>query len=156
MAIYGEAVADNSPTVAPYHPRPLPTVEPTPLVSALDPAIERDPTRLAQSLLKLIVHSFPPPPTLPVIIRLMFSLKPASDDWELPDFPYIYPNLEEASDFDIQHAAQITNRPVPDDISYETLERFAERVANAVGPKVRLQSSRFADLTYVTVHQSSL
>ncbi|KAI0029917.1 hypothetical protein K488DRAFT_55305 [Vararia minispora EC-137] len=142
LAIYGEPIADHVRALTTYHPKPLPVPESIPLSSALDPATDRDPTRLAQSLLTLI----PDAPPLPLIVRLMFSLKPANDDWDLPEFPYIYPNLEEEGVFDLQAAAQVTNRPVSDEISLESLRKFADRVAGSVGAKSTSQAYDAANL----------
>ena len=133
MAIYGEVVSDTSAAPETYEPRPLPSATAVPLAPTLDPANTRDPTQLARQLLELI----PDAPGLELVIRLVFCLKQPSDDWDLPDFPYLHPDLDEEShDFDLEKAFRLTTRPVADDVSPETLSGFAERVARCVNVKV--------------------
>ncbi|KAI0355348.1 hypothetical protein OH77DRAFT_1504193 [Trametes cingulata] len=134
MAIYGELVSEAQSAPSSYEPRPLPTVTPAPLPAALDPANSRDPTQLARQLLQLI----PEAPDLALVIRLIFCLKPSNDDWDLPDFPYLYADLEDTGpDFNLEKALRLTTRPVPDDISPEAVARFAEKVAQCVNTKAR-------------------
>ncbi len=132
MAIYGDVVSD-APTPEAYEPSTLPSVTTTSLPPVLDPANARDPTQLARELLKLI----PDAPELELAIRLVFCLKPSNDDWDLPEFPYLYADLEDDStEFDLERAFKVTARPVADDVSSETLHGFAERVARCVNVKV--------------------
>jgi hypothetical protein len=133
MAIYGEIVSDPPP-VQKYEAKTLPSVESVPLSRAVDPSNSSDPTLLAKQLLSLIPDS----PPLPLIVRLMFCMKPSNEDWELPGFPYLHANLdsEVEEDFDLQSAIRWTYRPVQDDTSFESLSRFAVRVASCIGPKV--------------------
>ncbi|PIL37469.1 hypothetical protein GSI_01163 [Ganoderma sinense ZZ0214-1] len=132
MAIYGDVVSDAPTTPEAYEPQPLPSITATPLPSALDPASARDPTQLARELLKLIPDS----PELELPIRLVFCLKPSNDDWDSPDFPYLYANLEDDStEFDLERAFKLTSRPVADDISSEILHGFAEKVSRCVNVK---------------------
>ena len=133
MAIYGDNVLD-SPPVQTYESKPLPPVESIPLSRAVDPSNCSDPTLLAKHLLSLIPDS----PPLPLVVRLMFCMKPSNEDWELPGFPYLYANLdgEVEEDFDLQTAIRWAYRPVQDDTPFESLSRFAGRVASCVGPKV--------------------
>lgn len=136
MAIYGDVVSDlpSSPPSPSYHfPGGLLPLTPTPLSPALDPAISADPTTLTRNLLSLI----PDAPPLPLVIRLMFCLKPVNDDWDLPEFPYLHPDLDDDPvEFDLDYAYQLTGQPVADDIPLDVLQRFADRVADAVEPKV--------------------
>lgn len=133
LAIYGEIMAELPSPPTTYEPRPLPTLEPIPLTRALDPSNSLDPSALARQLLSLI----PDAPPLPLAIRLVFCLKPPSDDWDLPDFPYLHPDLDnETEDFDLEKAFRLTTRPVPDDVSDATLLRFAENVTRSVRSKV--------------------
>lgn len=133
MAIYGDIVSEPPP-VQKYEPKPLPSVESIPLSRAVDPSNSSDPTLLAKQLLSLIPDS----PPLPLVVRLMFCMKPSNEDWELPDFPYLHADLdgEVEEDFDLQAALRWTSRPVQDDTSLETLSRFAVRVASCIGQKV--------------------
>lgn len=132
MAIYGDVVSDIPTAPTRYEPRPLPSVSSVPLVPALDPANARDPTQLARQVLKLI----PDAPELELVVRLVFCLKPSNDDWDLPEFPYLHPDLDEDVDeFDIEKAIRLTTRPVPDNVSSETVSRFAERVARSLNLK---------------------
>jgi hypothetical protein len=133
IAIYGDVVSELPPPSTTYEPKQMSLPEPVPLTRALDPSNSSDPTWLAKELLKLIPDS----PPLPLVTRLMFCLKPSNDDWELPEFPYLYANLEvEDEEFDLNKAFICTGRPVPDDISVESLEEFTEKVASVIGPKV--------------------
>lgn len=132
MAIYGDVVSEMPHPSSIYEPMSIPSFDPIPLSSALDPSNFRDPTKLALQLLQLI----PDAPPLPHIIRLMFCLKPSNDDWDLPDFPYLYADLDEDFDSDLEKALGLTSRPVSDEISQASLARFAESVARSIGPKV--------------------
>lgn len=134
MAIYGDVISELSPPLTTYEPRPLPSVEPAPISQVLDPANMRDPTYLAQQLLSLI----PDAPPLPLIVRLIFNLKPLDDDWDLPEFPYLHPDLDEMTDYDLEKAFKLTTRPVPDDLPDEILLRFAQNVAHSITTKVHL------------------
>lgn len=135
MAIYGEPITDAPPALAPYEPRPLPVLEPIPISPALDLAKSTDPTLLARQLLSRI-HGTPP---LNLVIRLMFCLKPPGDDWDLPEFPHLYSDLhEEDTDIDLDSAYRCLSRPVADDTPVDALQRFADKVADAIGPMVGL------------------
>ncbi|KAI0638542.1 hypothetical protein C8Q77DRAFT_1154166 [Trametes polyzona] len=152
MAIYGDVVAETSSASSVYEPRPLPTVTAASLSPALDPANARDPTQLARRLLQLI----PDAPSLELVIRLIFCLKPTNEDWDLPDFPYIHPDLEDVdTDFDLGKALSMTSRPVPDDIASQTVSQFAEKVAHCVDPKDkdRNQAYQVAGILYNAASQ---
>ncbi|KZT24554.1 hypothetical protein NEOLEDRAFT_1116236 [Neolentinus lepideus HHB14362 ss-1] len=133
LAIYGDLAFEPPPPTYP-DPKELPSIEPTPLPSSLDPSNCIDPTLLANQLLTLIDDA----PPLSLLIRLMFCLKPSNDDWENPDFPYLYADLDYAADaenFDLQEAYTVTGRPLPDDVSEESISRFVAKVVNCIGPK---------------------
>ncbi|KAH9955114.1 hypothetical protein BGW80DRAFT_1476506 [Lactifluus volemus] len=137
IAIYGDVASELPSTPSSYVPSDLPPLNPAPLSPALDPANSEDPTALTCNLLSLI----PDAPPLPLVIRLMFCLKPANDDWDLPEFPYLHPDLDEdPDDFDLDYAYQLTSQPVAEDVPVESLQRFADRVADAIGPKSEAQS----------------
>ncbi|KAJ7129251.1 hypothetical protein C8R44DRAFT_776275 [Mycena epipterygia] len=150
LAIYGETVSEPASEITAYEPRSLPSVEPFPLSQAIDPSSMLDPTRPASQLLALIPDS----PPLALVIRLMFCLKPSNDDWDLPEFPYLHADLEaESETFDLDAALLYTAKPVPDDISYETLSVFATKVAESVGPKSSDQAYLVAKLLSVAAPQ---
>ncbi|KAL0950200.1 hypothetical protein HGRIS_010192 [Hohenbuehelia grisea] len=90
LAIYGGA---SSPSLdepaAAYVPRPLPEISPTPLSASLDPSATPDPTRVARSLLSLIPNA----PQISLVVRLMFCLKASNEDWDDPEFPHLYADL---------------------------------------------------------------
>jgi hypothetical protein len=132
MAIYGDLVAEHATTLTNYEPLPLSSTEPSSLSRVVDPSNSPDPTSLARHLLTLIPES----PPLSLIIRLMFCLKPSNDDWDLPEFPYIFSNLDD-EDLDLHKAFLASARPVRDDLGNEALQSFAEKVADLIGPKVR-------------------
>ncbi|THH12845.1 hypothetical protein EW146_g7312, partial [Bondarzewia mesenterica] len=132
MAIYGDVVFELSPSPTSYTPVALPSIESSPLSPSIDPSNSSDPTALACQLL----DSIPDPPPLPLVISLTLCLKPSSDDWDLSDFPYLHPDLdEETMNFTLEVAYDLLSRPVADDISYEMLQRFVDRVSDAIGPK---------------------
>ncbi|KAH8988714.1 hypothetical protein EDB86DRAFT_2945666 [Lactarius hatsudake] len=127
MAIYGDVASELPSAPSSYAPSALPSLIPTPLSPPLDPANSEDPTILTRNLLSLI----PDAPPLSLVIRLMFCLKPANDDWDLPDFPYLHPDLDvDPMEFDLDYAYQLTSQPVADDVSLDT----------AIGPKSENQS----------------
>lgn len=67
----------------------------------------------------------------------MFCLKPPNDDWDLPEFPHLYSDLnEEDIDIDLDSAFRCLSRPVADDISGDALQRFGEKIAGAISPTV--------------------
>ena len=133
MAIYGDVMSELPPPPTTYEPKPLPTFEPVQISRVLDPSSSLDPSALAQELLNLI----PDAPPLSLAIRLVFCLKPPSDDWDLPEFPYIFADLGiDATQFDLEKAAALTTRPVSDDIEDDVLLRFAENVAQLAREKV--------------------
>lgn len=135
MAIYGDVVNELPPPKATYEPRPLPILEPIPLSDALDPANARDPTKLALQLLDLISDA----PPLPLIIRLMFCLKPSNEDWDLPDFPYIFANLDQLpDDATLEDTFKFSSRSASDESKTEWFVEFAERLARAVDSPVGL------------------
>ncbi|KAF9442545.1 hypothetical protein P691DRAFT_789311 [Macrolepiota fuliginosa MF-IS2] len=128
LAIYGEIVAEQ-PLVHLYEPRALLPQDPEPLSEPLDPSQSADPTALARSLLALIPNA----PSLPSAIRLMFCLKPTEDDWDDPDFPHIYANLDnDSEDYDLESIVTNLDRPMPDDVSTDTVNRFVERLVEFV------------------------
>ncbi|KAF8461826.1 hypothetical protein DFH94DRAFT_788963 [Russula ochroleuca] len=137
MAIYGDVASELPSPPSTYVPGVLLPFTPTPLSPILDPANSGDPTTLTRNLLSLI----PDAPPLPLVIRLMFCLKPANDDWDLPEFPYIHPDFGDYPiDFDLDYAYQLTSQPVADDVPLEVLQGFADRVADTIGPKSDTQS----------------
>lgn len=132
MAIYGDVVSEMPPPSSVYEPKAIPSFDPIPLSNALDPSNFRDPTKLALQLLELI----PDAPPLPLIICLMFCLKPSSDDWDLPEFPYLHADLDEDFESDLEKAFRLMSKPVADVTSHASYARFAEAVARSIGPKV--------------------
>lgn len=133
MAIYGEPISDAPVPSTSYEPQPLPVLDHVSISPALDLAKSTDPTNLARQLLSLISHA----PSLNLVIRLMFCLKPPNDDWDLPEFPHLYSDLnEEDIDIDLDSAFRCLSRPVADDISADPLQRFGEKIAEAISPMV--------------------
>lgn len=133
MAIYGDVMSELPPPPTTYEPKPLPAFEPIRISRVLDPSNSLDPAALARELLNLI----PDAPPLPLAIRLVFCLKPPSDDWDLPEFPYIFADLDiDAAQFDLEKAATLTTRPVSDDTEDVILLRFAENVVQTARDKV--------------------
>ena len=132
MAVYGNVVTDAQ-EIREYEPRPIPALNSISLLKTVDSSNSREPTMLAQQLLSLLPDS----PPLSLIVRLMFCLKPPDEDWEHPDFPYLYSDLENEDEiYDIAALVQSVGRPVKDDVSVDTLSTFAERITDYLGPKV--------------------
>lgn len=138
MAIYGDVVNELPPLKNTYEPRPVPSLDPIPLSSALDPANARDPTKLASQLLDLI----PDAPPLPLIIRLMFCLKPSNEDWDLPEFPNIFATLDQLpEDATVEDAYNFTSRSAADSDTTAWFVEFAERIARMVDSPVCISPS---------------
>ena len=127
LAIYGHVVNESPPM---REPKPIVPLEPEPLAPHLDPAHAPDPTALAKSLLELIPNA----PSLPLAIRLVFCLKPTLDDWDIPGFPHIYASLDnDTEDYDLDSIVANLDRPIPEDFTQDTLDRFVERLTDFVG-----------------------
>ncbi|KAF7981711.1 hypothetical protein HWV62_32295 [Athelia sp. TMB] len=128
IAIYGDVSTEIPPPPIAYEPMQTQLPEPIPLTRSVDPSNSAEPTWLANELLALIPDS----PSLMLIIRLMLCLKPSNDDWDLPDFPHLYADLEADEDeFDLEQAFWNMRKPVSDDVPVQVLEAFAEKVAGA-------------------------
>ena len=133
LAIYGDLVTEQPTLPLTYHPNPLPTVEPTSLNGSLDPANAKDPTLLARQLLELIPDS----PSLAIVVRLMYCVKPSDADWEHPDFPYLYVDLDQdIAGFSLEKAVKLTTEQISDELTSDQLSRFADKISNIIGPPV--------------------
>jgi len=92
------------------------------------------PAQLAEQLLSLL----PAPRPLSLLIRLTFCLKPKDDDWDHPDFPFLYSDIESDEEaFDLETLVEGTSRPIREDVSEDALTQFALRVNDLLGSKVR-------------------
>ena len=132
MAVFGDVIADAQ-EVREYEPRPIPALNSVSLPKSVDPSNSSEPTMIAQQLLSLLPDS----PPLSLIVRLMFCLKPPNEDWEHPDFPYLYSDLDgEDEIYSIATLVQSISRPVKDDVSVDTLSTFAERIIDFLEPNV--------------------
>jgi hypothetical protein len=130
-------ITERAASTLAYEPRLLPSAESSLLSRPLDPSNSADPSLLAQQLLSLIPDS----PTLALVIRLMFCLKPTHDDWERPEFPYLYADLSlEDEDFTLEKACSWISTPVDDNVAPGYLQKFASKVAEALVPKVHVDS----------------
>jgi len=133
LAIYGDLVTEQPALPLAYLPNPLPSVEPTPLNGSLDPANAKNPTSLARQLLELIPES----PSLAIVVRLMYCVKPSDADWEHPDFPYLYVDLgQDIADFSLEKAVKLTTEQISDELTSDQLSRFADKISNIIGPPV--------------------
>lgn len=133
MAIYGDIVSEIPPPPTTYEEKPLPSLEPMPLSKAVDPANSSDPTVLAKQLLAMIPDS----PSLSLVTRLMFCMKPPNEDWEDPSFPFLFADLDvDEEDIDLDRMLQKIARPLGEDVSEESLTKFAETFGRLIGPKV--------------------
>ncbi|KAF5363992.1 hypothetical protein D9756_000256 [Leucocoprinus leucothites] len=152
LAIYGSIVSEQFPVLT-YQPKTITPLEPEPLSTHFDPAHASDPTALAKSLLELVPNA----PSLSLAVRLMFCLKPTEDDWDNPDFPHIYANLEnDSEDYDLDSIVANLDRPIPEDVSQESLDRFVERLTDFVeSPSVDL-AYQIANVLNLSASQSPL
>ena len=131
LAIYGDIVSESSTSASTYNPRHIPHIVSSALPPSLDVANKADPTELAQSLLTLIPNESRP--QLPLIIRLMFCLKPSNEDWEEKDFPHLYSDLENGLDnINLEKAVSMTARPVADSVDEFVLRNFAQKLGESV------------------------
>lgn len=135
LAIYGDLTAEQPILPLAYRPQPLPVVQHTPLTSSLDPANAKDPTLLARQLLELTPES----PSLAIIVRLMYCVKPSDVDWEHPDFPYLHVDLgQEIADFSLEKAVTLTTEQISDELTPDQIFDFADKISNIIGPPVCL------------------
>jgi hypothetical protein len=135
LAIYGDLAAEQSTLPLTYRPNPLPVVEHTPLTGSLDPANAKDPTLLARQLLELTPES----PSLAIVVRLMYCVKPSDLDWEHPDFPYLYVDLgQDIADFSLEKAVKLTTEQISDELTSDQLTHFVDKISNIIGPPVCL------------------
>ena len=133
LAIYGDLVTEQPILPLTYRPSPVPSVERTPLNGSLDPSNAKDPTSLARQLLELIPES----PSLAIVVRLMYCVKPSDADWEHPDFPYLYVDLgQDSADFSLEKAVKLTTEQISDELTSDQLSRFADKISNVIGPPV--------------------
>ncbi|KAF9037810.1 hypothetical protein BDZ89DRAFT_1061396 [Hymenopellis radicata] len=148
FALYGETVSQlaSSPS---YEPITLPTIDPVPLSKAVDPANAADPTFLAKNLLKMI----PDAPPLPLVIRLMYCLKPTDDDWENETFPYHGTSLDFTEDLDLAQAGDMISRPLRRETTETAISAFASRVNDLIGSKSLTQSDNIARLFSASASQ---
>ncbi|KAK0461707.1 uncharacterized protein EV420DRAFT_1266438 [Desarmillaria tabescens] len=150
LAVYGEIVSEIPPAAETYEPAPLPLLSSAPLPKSVDPANAADPTQLAKALLMLVPDS----PPLHLVIRLIFCLKPAYEDWDDPKFPYHNDtNLQTDSDFSLERAWKMIETPIRDDTSEELISSFSERVASLLGSKSVNQSYHIAKLFSISASQ---
>ncbi|RDB19789.1 hypothetical protein Hypma_012890 [Hypsizygus marmoreus] len=152
VAIYGDVVVEEPPTVKEYEPRPIPHLEPTPLPRAADPSNSSEPITLANQLLDLIPDS----PPLSLVVQLMFCLKPSDEEWDLPEFPYIYADMDAPidEDTDLEQFIQGASKPVRIDTADDTLSAFASRVINCISsPKNTDQAYYIAKLLSISASQ---
>lgn len=139
LAIYGEVASEAPSAPTAYTPKTYASIDPVPIPRALDPSTCYDPTQLSRQLLSLI----PEAPPLELIVRLMFCLKPAHDDWDAPEFPYLHPDLEQLdAEADLEKVSEFLMRPVADEIPEDVVTRFTETVVGMIGEKVRVLTAQ--------------
>ncbi|KAJ4479146.1 hypothetical protein J3R30DRAFT_3882194 [Lentinula aciculospora] len=158
LAIYGEVVSESiipplsGGEIASSVPKSIPSVEARTLSASIDPANSTDPTFLARNLLSLLEDT----PPLSLVSKLMFCLKPDSDDWDEPDFPYLFVDFdrdifqsslkteeddetmnsgEDQINFDIEATLDAMSKPVSDTVAEGTLTKFAQVVADNIDSK---------------------
>ncbi|KAL0580747.1 hypothetical protein V5O48_001305 [Marasmius crinis-equi] len=145
LAVYGTVVSeaqshaenpDQIPSIS------IPQPEPVPLSRSLDVANSMEPTQLARQLLSLT----PDPPSLSLASRLVLCMKPETDDWEDPDFPHLYANLEkelDSDDLSLELVVEALSRPIPEDTPRELIANFWKAVLSKVQPQISTRQSSF-------------
>ncbi|KAK0206948.1 hypothetical protein DFS33DRAFT_1373084 [Desarmillaria ectypa] len=150
LAVYGEIVSEMLPALETYEPTPLSLLSSASLPKSVDPANAAEPTQLAKALLMLVPDS----PPLHLVIRLIFCLKPAYEDWDDPKFPYHnHTNLQTDTDFSLERAWKIIETPIRDNTSEELISSFSERVSGLLGGKSINQSYHIAKLFSISASQ---
>ena len=138
LAVYGEVVsADKLVAGAAILSSSPPSYnnEPHRLSAAVDVGNMNDPTTVARQLLELMPDS----PPLPLAIRLIFCLKPAEEDWDNPEFPYLYADLEAAMQAtDLEECLAYLVKPIHEDTPQAELEQFSEVVISLLSQSVSL------------------
>lgn len=135
LAIYGDLAAEHPTLPFTYRPNLLPVVDHAPLTGSLDPVNALDPTLLARQLLELTPES----PSLAIVVRLMYCVKPSDVDWEHPDFPYLYVDLgQDTVDFSLEKAVKLTTEQISDELTSDQLSYFADKISDVIGPPVCL------------------
>ncbi|KAE9404801.1 hypothetical protein BT96DRAFT_394283 [Gymnopus androsaceus JB14] len=164
LAIYGQVISDLVPPsegTANSALKTIASVESKTLSASVNPASSAEPTFLARNLLSLLDDS----PPLSLITKLMFCLKPDNDDWDEPDFPYLFADFEQdifqtnpkvdgdeavngeyGVNFDFEEALDAMSKPVSDSVSEDALTKFAQIVADGIGPKTNSQAFYIAKL----------
>ena len=152
MAVFGDVIADAQ-NVRKYEPRPIPVLNSVSLPKSVDPSNSSEPTMIAQQLISLLPDS----PPLSLIVRLMFCLKPPNEDWEHPDFPYLYSGLDSEDEmYSIATLVQSISRPVKDDVSVDTLSTFAERITDFLEPKVSFDVIEFVHNIKILLNRAQM
>ncbi|KAJ3800389.1 hypothetical protein GGU11DRAFT_412344 [Lentinula aff. detonsa] len=178
LAIYGEVVSESiipplsAEEIASSVSKSILSMETRTISASIDPANSSDPTFLARNLLSLL--EVPPPFSL--ISRLMFCLKPDNDDWDDPDFPYLFVDIdrdifqtslkleeddetvnggedEDESHFDIEVVLDAMSKPISDDVTEDMLTRFARAVADHIDSKSKSQAFHIAKLFKLSASQ---
>ena len=130
IAIYGDIVSEATSSPSEYTPMSIPQPPYTSLPPALDLANNVNPTSLAESLLTLIPAEGRP--SLALITRLMFCLKPSNEDWEEKEFPHLYSSLDQdVDDLNLEKAVEVTSRPVSDLVDEGVVRDFATKLGNS-------------------------
>jgi hypothetical protein len=152
MAVFGDVLADIQ-KVREYEPRPIPALNSVSLPKSVDPSNSTEPTMIAQQLISLLPDS----PPLSLIVRLMFCLKPPNEDWEHPDFPYLYSDLDSEDEmYSIATLVQSISRPVKDDVSVDTLSAFTERIIDFLEPKVSFDFTKFVHTLQMLLNRAQM
>ncbi|KAF8827157.1 hypothetical protein HHX47_DHR5000612 [Lentinula edodes] len=179
LAIYGEVVSET--IIPPLSveeiissvPKPISSAETRTrtLSSAIDPANSSDPMFLARNLLSLLDD----PPPLSLLSKLMFCLKPDNDDWDDSNFPFLFVDFdrdifqtaskmedddaetvnsgEDQMNFDLEAKLDAMSKAVSDAVAEDTLTKFAQVVADNIGPRTNNQAFHIAKLFKLSASQ---
>ena len=129
IAVYGEIAPAFTSTTLSYSPKPLPNLKLPDLPSQLDPCLSNSLTGIANGLLALDSDT----PDVKLITQLMFSMKPLDEDWDEPNFPYLYANLRDIDGLrSPKQIIKILSRPISDNTGQDRLRRLASRMVESV------------------------
>lgn len=135
LAVYGDAASEPPLDPVSYEPTPLPDVLYHRLSPALDLASSKEPTLLPRELFSLVSHA----PSLSDAIRHIFCPKLSDEDRDGDHFS----SLEDCATTDLsgtkwlERAAEALMMPVNEDISLDSLRKFAEKIPRVLAEKVR-------------------
>ncbi|KIM25513.1 hypothetical protein M408DRAFT_315059 [Serendipita vermifera MAFF 305830] len=130
VAVYGDLVSDLAPEAAPVSSKSN-EITTTPLPLYLNVAYAQDPMSLAKSLCSEVVGEIS---TLH-LLRLMFLLKPADADWDIPGYPVKYADI-------VGNIPELVNGPMDEEDLVHPKQRWLEQVMEELRFPIHDKESR--------------